>query len=694
MRKIELKQKATKAFFAILFFICSYCILFLSAIGLTLVGGYAGILLIALKPAFYTLMIGLGMIGMGGLLLFFLVKFLFKRNKIDRSRMVEIFEKDEPRLFALVRGLSNEIKTSFPKRIYLSSDVNASVFYDSGFWSMFVPTRKNLQIGLGLVNSVTESELKAILAHEFGHFSQKSMRFGSYVYHVNHVIYDLLKDDASFDSIVQQWASVNSYFSFFASMALRIVNGIRWILVKLYALVNLSYLELSREMEFEADEIAASVVGSAPLVDSLLRLSIADSAMDGTLGFYGKKISENKRTQNIYPDHRWVMENLALHYKLPMQHHLPYISEEAANKFHRSQLVIKDQWSSHPSTNERVARLNSLGYTADLHNGPAWNYFSDQEHIQKKLTDHLFEHVAYSEEPQNLTLQEFATLYLEEENKHVFDRRYQRFYEERRISKFDWKETVMASQTSEPRQIEEVFNEESTELLFTEKALQGDISLLEQIAYKQLDVKSFDFAGQRYLPKQALGLLEQVKNQLRNVEEKLDQVDQTAFRFFYRKASSLGKEKELTDLYNAYFHYLDQFWKDHTLYNELAVSVQFTQHTQEIKEIKKKITKVYELEATFKPRLASILSDPQVKEQLNEQMKEELDAYFSQEWTYFVDSAYNNVAIDYLFGAMQFFLDHMNQGFYDQQRTVLQGQMDLLDAAERHIAPFSIEKTV
>jgi Zn-dependent protease with chaperone function len=36
--------------------------------------------------------------------------------------------------------------------------------------------RKNLQIGIGLVNSVTVSEFKAVLAHEFGHFSQRSMK--------------------------------------------------------------------------------------------------------------------------------------------------------------------------------------------------------------------------------------------------------------------------------------------------------------------------------------------------------------------------------------------------------------------------------------------------------------------------------------------------------------------------------------
>src|SRR5690606_17844105 len=116
-------------------------------------------------------------------------------------------EQEQPVLFEFIRTLSKETRTPFPKRIYLSSDVNAAVFYDSNFWSMLLPVRKNLQIGLALVNSVNLSELKAILAHEFGHFSQRSMKLGSYVYNVNQVIYNLLYDNDGYSSALQKWAN-------------------------------------------------------------------------------------------------------------------------------------------------------------------------------------------------------------------------------------------------------------------------------------------------------------------------------------------------------------------------------------------------------------------------------------------------------------------------------------------------------
>jgi len=129
---------------------------------------------------------------MGILVIIFLFRFVTVRHKTDLSGLMEITREQQPDLFAILDEVVTKVQTDFPRRVYLSYDVNASVFYDSSFWSMFLPVKKNLLIGMGLVNSVTIDEFKAILAHEFGHFSQRSMKVGSYVYHVNQVLHNLL----------------------------------------------------------------------------------------------------------------------------------------------------------------------------------------------------------------------------------------------------------------------------------------------------------------------------------------------------------------------------------------------------------------------------------------------------------------------------------------------------------------------
>jgi Zn-dependent protease with chaperone function len=185
----EFKKKTARAVRSIVLFVMVYLVLVALSIGLMLVCGYLGILLI-LHGRIFSIFAGAGIIAMSLFVLGFLVKFMFKRHQIERDGMTEITENEHPMLFQLIREVANEVHTDFPKHIYLTENVNASVFYDSIFWSMFFPIRKNLQIGMGLMNSLTITEFKAVLAHEFGHFSQDSMRVGNYVYNVNQVVYN------------------------------------------------------------------------------------------------------------------------------------------------------------------------------------------------------------------------------------------------------------------------------------------------------------------------------------------------------------------------------------------------------------------------------------------------------------------------------------------------------------------------
>ncbi|MDZ4679757.1 MAG: M48 family metallopeptidase [Saprospiraceae bacterium] len=298
---------------------------------------------IALRPSIITVMLGLGIISMGVLIIIFLLKFIFAKHKVDRSHLIEISRTQEPRLFELIGEIVEEVETNFPKKVYLSADVNAAVFYDSSFWSMFFPIKKNLQIGVGLINAVSVSEFKAILAHEFGHFSQRTMKVGSYVYNVNQIIYSLLHENRSYNSMAQQWASISGYFAIFVNIAVVFIKGIQWILKQVYDVVNLNYMRLSREMEFHADEVAANVAGSKPLITSLLRLDLANHSYQIVLNYYGNKVAENIRASNIYPQQRYVMEFLARKSNLPVENNLPQVTLDHLNRYNKSRLVIKDQ---------------------------------------------------------------------------------------------------------------------------------------------------------------------------------------------------------------------------------------------------------------------------------------------------------------------------------------------------------------
>ena len=112
----------------------------------------------------------------------FMVKSLVFFQKGAGNEDMELKAKDHPRLFKFLHAIADETGAPKPYRVFLSPRVNAAVFYDLNFFNLIMPSKKNLEIGLGLVNVLTLSELKAVLALEFGHFGQKTMAVGRWVY--------------------------------------------------------------------------------------------------------------------------------------------------------------------------------------------------------------------------------------------------------------------------------------------------------------------------------------------------------------------------------------------------------------------------------------------------------------------------------------------------------------------------------
>ena len=157
-------------------FLLTYLAMLLFAFGLAALCLYGVIAILDSDLHIFAILSAIGLGSTGFIVLSFLLKFLFKEHRVDRSGLYEIKKEDEPQLFELLGSLAGETGTRLPRRVYLSAEVNASALYDFSFWSLFLPVRKDLSIGLGLVNALTKEEFRYVLAHEFGHFSQKTAR--------------------------------------------------------------------------------------------------------------------------------------------------------------------------------------------------------------------------------------------------------------------------------------------------------------------------------------------------------------------------------------------------------------------------------------------------------------------------------------------------------------------------------------
>ena len=87
----------------------------------------------------------------------------------------------EPALVALVRDVATTMGAAMPDLVYLVHDVNAAAAADSRLLGLRV-RRRSMELGLGLLSTVTADELRAIVAHELGHHAAGDTRLAPVVY--------------------------------------------------------------------------------------------------------------------------------------------------------------------------------------------------------------------------------------------------------------------------------------------------------------------------------------------------------------------------------------------------------------------------------------------------------------------------------------------------------------------------------
>lgn len=665
------RQQAKKAIFAIVLFVIVFLILIALAVVLTIVGIFAAIQLVLAAPGFWTLLIGLGLASVGFLVVFFLLKFLFKKHKTDRSEFIEINRQQEPRLFALLDDIVKEVGTSFPKHVYLSHDVNAAVFFDSNFWSMFLPIKKNLIIGLGLVNTVSDEEFKAILAHEFGHFSQNSMKVGSYVYNANQIIHNMLYDNDGFHQLASGWASIHGLITLFVIGAVRIVQAIQWVLGHMYNFINLSYMSLSREMEFHADEVAAHVSGSEPMSKALLRLDMCQEALNMVLNFYSRKIDDQLTSQNIYAEQLYTLHFLAKEKRLSIEQKLPQVTVDDLDKFNHSKLVIDNQWASHPSTADRVAALQKLSLEKqDNVPVPANELFVNITELQQQMTRQLFKIVVYSDVPTDLSLSQFNTAFKEDYEKGTFAPMYHGYYDNYNIQVFP---LDAPSNLAGIASAKDLFTEQRLDLIYQYLGLETDLLSLAQIATGNTAIRTFDYAGRKYRAAESKELLTQLEAEHQQVKEQLAEHDQRIFTYFHQAATA-EQAAELKNLYAAYFTFVDTFDKQLELHHQFSQRLQFVTEVTPEEQIIQNLKEVAKLEELLKEKLSAMLYDPLYMDSTGNSLRKTIEEYLSRDLAYFVGSTYVEDNLQRLFTALAGYQEMLGYAHFMHRKRILDFQ--------------------
>lgn len=160
-------------------------------------------------------------------------------------------EADQPRLFALIRQVAQAMGQPMPQEVYLFPEVNAFVANVGGFLGL--GGKRVMGVGLGLLAVDNVSQVKATIAHEFGHFAGGDTKLGGLIYATRGVMIRTLQNLASQGSLLVK------PFEWMFNLYLRITQAI------------------SRQQELLADEWSVRIAGKTAHVTGLRQ-----EAMHGT----------------------------------------------------------------------------------------------------------------------------------------------------------------------------------------------------------------------------------------------------------------------------------------------------------------------------------------------------------------------------------------------------------------------------
>lgn len=662
----DFKKKTQSAVIAIVVFILVYLLLFIFTTALAVGCVVGGVALIIAKPMILTFMLGAGLAGMGVMIFYFIIKFLFKKHINDRSGLTEIRRTDEPELFKMIDQIVKEAGTNPPKKVYLSYEVNASVFYDSSFWSMFLPIQKNLTIGMALINTTTTQELKAILSHEFGHFSQRSMKVGSYVYNVNQIIFNLVNDDESYRESVESFAKISGYFSFFASLAFFFIRQIQWVLVKMYNFVNLRHMALSREMEFHADEVAAHISGSLPLEESLLRLDLAENSYERVIDFYNGRFSEAETSKNMYKEQSFVMNFLATQTDVDFKNGLPDVKLEESGLFTKSKLNIENQWASHPSMEDRVVRLRTLNIQKENNTEAAKNLFKNFSETEEKMTQKLFSGVKYEKPKSSLEFEVFQSEFEKKFYQNSFYKKFNSYYDNKNpdftVQKVDFEDNVT---------FDELFSKEKAEWVYNLIALESDLKTVESISKKEVQIKTFDYDGVKYKQKDAKNLVPKIQESLKETKEKILQNDSDIYNYFLKIAKEQNRESNFLTTYKTLGEFDALYEEKFKIYVDLANSVDFLSQKTPFEKIKQNFSKLQPLETKLKNELAVFVQNDLLTKELSESDIKDIQYFVDKDLIYFYNDEYRNHDLQLLMKAINFLPYFLHRKYFFMKKDLL-----------------------
>ena len=264
------------------------------------------------------------------------------------------------------------------------------------------------------MNVLTLSELKAVLAHEFGHFAQRSMAIGSWVYIAQQIASHVIAKRDALDKFLRILSGIDLRVAWIGWLLSLVVWSIRSLMDTLLRVVVLAQRALSRQMEFQADLVAVSLTGSDELVHALHKLQAADEAWGRTLGFANAELSEGRLPNDLFAVQTNIIEKVAQILDDESYGKVPPSKSgnpETHRVFTSSFAQPPQMWSTHPANADREENAKRRYLAAPHDERSAWLLFDQVEAVKEKVVAHMLGGIQAERADAEFTRQALAKSY-------------------------------------------------------------------------------------------------------------------------------------------------------------------------------------------------------------------------------------------------------------------------------------------
>lgn len=312
--------KRKLALFAVLGYAVIFIILFLL---ITLVGGTVAIALVS--SSLFLLLLKKKLVFLVLAAIWVFLKALWV--SFSPPEGFEATKKQFPQLFKEIEQLTTTLDTLKIHQVLIDNDFNAGVVQQPR-WGLFGGQKNILIIGLPLMLSLSPEQMRAVLAHEFGHLSGNHSRFSGWIYRVRIT-----------------WHRVMEAFEYSDSFGAKLMQRFfNWYTPRFQAYS----FALARHNEYEADQISAELTSKDTAAQALVSTHAVSPYIDE------KFWSNYFKQADVQPKPPGMpYEKLSQFLKKPL----------AADDFHKrikSALDIETHVSdTHPSLKDRLNALDS-----------------------------------------------------------------------------------------------------------------------------------------------------------------------------------------------------------------------------------------------------------------------------------------------------------------------------------------------